>query len=158
MQKIQLKLELEQVMTPLGFGLMAFKDRAKNLAELLTATARIRGDQEAIISMESRLSYNQLVDFIDSLSSNLNHKYGIKKGDRVAIMLQNGWEYAVSFFALMKLGAIAVPLNTAYKGEEFAFQVNDSGSKMVITNSKFMNVLCSFHVKCIFLLFKKIYS
>ena len=141
MQKIQLKLELEQVMTPLGFGLMAFKDRAKNIAELLTATARIRGDQEAIISMESRLSYNQLVDFIDSLSSNLNHKYGIKKGDRVAIMLQNGWEYAVSFFALMKLGAIAVPLNTAYKGEEFAFQVNDSGSKMVITNSKFMNVV-----------------
>ena len=56
-------------------------------------------------------------------------------------MLRNGWEFCVSFFALVKLGAIAVPLNIAYKGEEAAFQLNDSGSIMLIVNPEFRDVI-----------------
>jgi acyl-CoA synthetase (AMP-forming)/AMP-acid ligase II len=56
-------------------------------------------------------------------------------------MLRNGWEFSVSFFALAKIGAIAVPLNTAYKGEEAAFQINDSGSIMLIVDSAFRDII-----------------
>jgi acyl-CoA synthetase (AMP-forming)/AMP-acid ligase II len=56
-------------------------------------------------------------------------------------MLRNGWEFSVSFFASVKLGAIAVPLNTAYKGEEAAFQLNDSGSIVLILDPEFRDVI-----------------
>lgn len=141
MQKIQLNLELVEVTTPLGFRELVIKNRARNLSEILTVTARRFGSRKAIIGPNSSLSYEQFVAFADHLSATLIYTYGIQKGDRVAIMLNNGWEFAVSFFALMKLGAIAVPLNIAYKDEEIAFQLDDSGSSMVITDVQFHHVV-----------------
>jgi len=141
MQKIQGKHKLEEVTTPWGYKEMVYADRPSNLGELLARTAVQHGDQEAIISPDSRLTYKEFDSLVDNLSSALYHKYGIRKGDRVALMLKNGWEFSVSFFALMKLGAIAVPLNVAYKGEEVAFQLNDSGSVLVIVDPDFHDII-----------------
>jgi acyl-CoA synthetase (AMP-forming)/AMP-acid ligase II len=129
------------VTTPWGYNERVYADRAKNLADLLTNTAAEYGDLEGIISPDSRLTYKQFASLVDHVSSGLYHKYGIRKGDRVALMLKNGLEFSVSFFALVKLGAIAVPLNTAYKGEEVAFQLNDSGSMMLIVDPEFRDVI-----------------
>jgi acyl-CoA synthetase (AMP-forming)/AMP-acid ligase II len=118
-----------------------YADRAKNLAELLAKTVAKCGDLEGIISSDSRLTYKQFASLVDHVSLSLYHRYGIRKGDRVALMLRNGWEFSVSFFGLIKLGAIAVPLNIAYKGEEAAFQLNDSGSIVLIVDSEFREVI-----------------
>ena len=141
MQKFPTKHKFVEVTTPWGYNEMVYADRTKNLAELLANTVAKYGDLEGIISTDSRLTYKQFASLVDHVSSGLYHKYGIRKGDRVALMLRNGWEFSVSFFALVKLGAIAVPLNTAYKGEEAAFQLNDSGSMMLIVDSEFRDVI-----------------
>jgi crotonobetaine/carnitine-CoA ligase len=57
---------------------------------------------------------------------------GVGKGDRVATLLENGAEQVISFFAAVKLGAIQVPINTAYKGEFLRHQLVDSGSSVVV--------------------------
>ena len=62
---------------------------------------------------------------------------GITKGDRVAIMLPNIPEFVYSFYALQKLGAIAVPFNTMYKGREVLHILNDSGAKAIIALTNF---------------------
>src|SRR5262245_36160542 len=54
---------------------------------------------------------------------------GVGHGDRVATLLENRAEQVVSFFAAIKLGAIQVPINTAYKGEFLRHQLVDSGAK-----------------------------
>ncbi len=72
---------------------------------------------------------------IDILSNRLAHalsELGVRKGDRVATLLENGPEQVVSFFAAVKLGAIQVPINTAYKGDFLRHQLTDSGSKVVV--------------------------
>src|SRR4030043_2297177 len=141
MRKFPTKYKLVEVTTPWGYNEMVYADRTKNLAELLANTVAKYGDLEGIISADSRLTYKQFASQVNQVSSGLYHKYGIRKGDRVALMLRNGWEFPVSFFALVKIEAIAVPLNTAYKGEEAAFQLNDSGSIMLIVDPEFGDVI-----------------
>ena len=58
-------------------------------------------------------------------------------GDRIATLLDNRAEQVVSFFAALKLGAIQVPINTAYKGEFLRHQLADSGAKVFVFQGDF---------------------
>jgi len=62
---------------------------------------------------------------------------GVEKGDRVAIMLPNIPEFVYAFVATLKLGAVAVPFNTLYKGGEILHILKDSGAKVVIALTNF---------------------
>ena len=62
---------------------------------------------------------------------------GVGHGDRVATLLENRAEQVVSFFAALKLGAVQVPINTAYKGEFLRHQLADSGAKVFIVQGDF---------------------
>lgn len=57
---------------------------------------------------------------------------GVRHGDRVAALMLNSPEIVVTFFATLRLGAIAVPINTAYKGEFLRHQLADCGAKVVV--------------------------
>ncbi len=57
---------------------------------------------------------------------------GVQRGDRVASLVENAPEQVVLFFATVRLGAIAVPINTAYKGEFLRHQLADSGAVVFV--------------------------
>jgi len=120
-----------------------YAGRPKNLAQLLSNTVKNCGDLEGVIITDpaARLTFRQFASTADNVASALYHDYGVRKGDRVALMLRNGLEFAASFFALARLGVITVPLNTALKGEELAFQVADSGAVALIVEPKFHQLM-----------------
>ena len=62
---------------------------------------------------------------------------GVRRGDRVATLLENGPEQVLSFFGALKLGAIQVPINTAYKGEFLRHQLVDSGARVLVVHGDF---------------------
>jgi carnitine-CoA ligase len=62
---------------------------------------------------------------------------GVARGDRVATLLENGPAQVVTFFAALKLGAVQVPVNTAYKGDFLQHQLVDSGSKVIVVQGDF---------------------
>jgi len=62
---------------------------------------------------------------------------GVRPGDRVATLLDNRAEQVVTFFAALKLGAIQVPINTAYKGEFLRHQLADSGSTLLVVQGDY---------------------
>jgi crotonobetaine/carnitine-CoA ligase len=62
---------------------------------------------------------------------------GVGHGDRVATLLENGPEQVISFFAALKLGAIQVPINTAYKGDFLRHVLADSGAKVLVVQGDF---------------------
>ncbi len=77
---------------------------------------------------------------MDLASNRLAHvlrEIGVEHGDRVATLLENRAEQVVSFFATLKLGAVQVPINTAYKGEFLRHQLTDSGAKVFILQGDF---------------------
>lgn len=57
---------------------------------------------------------------------------GVARGDRVATLLENGPEQVVTFFAAARLGAVQVPVNTAYKGEFLLHVLTDSGARAIV--------------------------
>ena len=77
---------------------------------------------------------------MDRESNRLAHTLramGVEHGDRVATLLDNRAEQVISFFAALKLGAVQVPINTAYKGEFLRHQLADSGAKVFFVQGDF---------------------
>ncbi len=77
---------------------------------------------------------------MDLASNRLAHvlqEVGVGHGDRVATLLENRAEQVISFFAALKLGAVQVPINTAYKGEFLRHQLSDSGAKVFVVQGDF---------------------
>jgi long-chain acyl-CoA synthetase len=112
------------------------KNRPKNVVELLHDTVTKYPDIEGFIGGDWRLTYRQFDVIVNRIASGLE-EHGIKRGVHVAVLLGIQVEMALSFFALMKLGAIVVPLNTRFKGEELAYEINDSESKMLIVDEEY---------------------
>lgn len=73
---------------------------------------------------------------------------GLKKGDRVCIMLENSPQFFISYFGVMKAGGIVVPVNTFLKQEEVAYMINDSGAGFFITSQGFDYVAAGIENHC----------
>ena len=65
---------------------------------------------------------------------------GIQKGDRVCLFLPNCIEYVYSWFGLSLIGAISVPVNTAYKRDEMAYILNNAEAKGLVTDPSLADV------------------
>ncbi len=111
-----------------------------SLGKILEDRVKTHKKKSALIFAGKEISYQQLNENINKLANGLKN-LGIDKGDRVAIMLPNIPEFVYSFFAVQKLGAIAVPFNTMYKGREIIHILNDCGAKAIIALSNFASLI-----------------
>ena len=64
---------------------------------------------------------------------------GVCRGDRVAIWAPNVWEWVVAALSAMRVGAILVPINTRYRGQEAAYVLQRSGAKILLTVNGFLD-------------------
>jgi len=62
--------------------------------------------------------------------------WGMQKGDRIAILSENRWEWAVTDFAALAIGAVDVPLYPTLTAEQAAYALKDSGARMVVVSTK----------------------
>jgi long-chain acyl-CoA synthetase len=86
----------------------------------------------AIYYYGTEFTYAEMEHLTNKLANGLKN-IGIKKGDRVAIHMDNCPQYAFGFFALMKLGAVVVQASPMASAKELLAMVNDSGAKGIIT-------------------------
>lgn len=114
---------------------------------MLEETVRRFKKKEALVYEGKTYTY-QDVDAQANRVANGLHSLGIEPGDRVAIMLPNIPEFAFSFFGIQKLGAVAVPFNTLYKGREIIHILNDSGARAVITLTNSANLFNEIKSDC----------
>ena len=108
-----------------------------NLPETFEEFFRInKSDATQYVYGEERYSYNEIYSRACNLGSALIGRYGIKKGDRVAIGMRNYPEWAISFEAITSIGAVAVALNAMWEGQELKAALDNSGSRLVIADSE----------------------
>jgi len=105
-----------------------------NLRLMLEAAAKRYGEKTAVVMDERRLSYAQLDEAANKVANALLGM-GVKKGDRVAMLLSNSPEFAAIYFGVVKIGGIAVPLDTKYKLAELASLFNDAQPKVLVAES-----------------------
>jgi long-chain acyl-CoA synthetase len=115
------------------------------LYEFLAHAAQEHGDSTAVLSsahlpavgrVKRALSYRDLHNLSDALAAALVDM-GIKKGDRVAIVLPNCAQFILSFYAILRAGGVVVATNPTYPPRKLAEQFIDSGVVAVITMSLF---------------------
>ncbi len=125
--------EIETV-TIRGVPTQVWKNALPNVRALI-ALSRNHGQGLATIYEEERVTYDAQHRAAAALAAHFV-KRGIAKGDRVAIAMRNLPEWIIAFLATTALGAIAVPLNAWWKGEELAFGLSDSGARLLIADAE----------------------
>jgi len=98
----------------------------------LEKTAAAHPDDIAMTFNGADTTYAELARKVNRFAGVLRRQ-GVKKGDRVALILVNSPTYVISFFAILKLGAVAVNLSVGITGEELADCLNNSGAKTAVT-------------------------
>ena len=119
----------------LGERIKVFKNRASSLRFLIEVSAFF-GEKEYIIYEDRRVTYAEHLRAVASVAKALQDKYGIGKGDRVAILSANNPEWIVTFWATVSLGAIAVGLNGWWVADEIVYGLEDSKPKLLIGDEK----------------------
>jgi len=88
-------------------------------------------DKTAIIFYGRKIGYRELREKVDRFATALID-LGIKKGDRVALLLLNSPEHIIAFYGVIKTGAIAIPISPVYVSPEIKHQLEDSGAETII--------------------------
>jgi long-chain acyl-CoA synthetase len=113
---------------------------ARNLADLVRAAATTAPGKAALVAGERSTTWTELDRLVDAVAAGLQQR-GLAAGDRIGILLPNSAEFAVAYFAVLRAGLVAMPLNTAYTGAELGFQVADSGALLVFTDESHRSLL-----------------
>jgi acyl-CoA synthetase (AMP-forming)/AMP-acid ligase II len=124
------------------------RKRVVRLSDSLTALAPLTidgmlrhsadrwGDRTAIVDGATRCSYRELHTRSQDVRRGFQ-RLGVIKGDRVAIWLPNRLEWALAFFGAVSAGAVVVPINTALSVDEALYQVEQSGSLVIVVATSF---------------------
>jgi long-chain acyl-CoA synthetase len=103
-----------------------------NIADFLEASADRFPERAAFIFMGKTLTFGELWDQSLRLAAALAD-LGVQKGDRVALFLPNCPQFAVAYYAALKIGAVVTMCSPLNSEAELAYQLNDSGAESIIT-------------------------
>ncbi|OYU33601.1 class I adenylate-forming enzyme family protein [Novosphingobium sp. PASSN1] len=116
-----------------GVPTRVWKNALPDLRAVMAA-ARTHGAADFLVYGDERVSFDAFHRAVAALMAALAAR-GVAKGDRVALAMRNLPEWPVAFMAVAALGAIIVPLNAWWTGEELAFALEDSGARMLIADA-----------------------
>ncbi|HBE45094.1 MAG TPA: AMP-dependent synthetase [Deltaproteobacteria bacterium] len=125
----------------------------KSVNELFDEGVEKWGKKVSINFYGGKITYQELKEKIDRFATAL-YDLGLRKGDRVGILLLNSPEHIIALFAVLKVGAIITPINPMYVSSEIKHQIENSGSETLICQDilyealekaglKFKNVILS---------------
>ena len=94
----------------------------------------------AVYYFDHVITYGEIDRLSDSLAAAFD-AFGMKKGDRIVLDLQNVPQFLVAAYATWKVGAIVVPVNPMYKENELTYFCQDSGAKLFVTLNEIASAL-----------------
>ncbi|MBA3872283.1 MAG: long-chain fatty acid--CoA ligase [Anaerolineae bacterium] len=96
--------------------------------------------------VSSSVSYQELDQYSDALAAGLVDM-GLKKGDRVALVMPNISAFVISYYGVLKAGGVVAATNPTYPADKMQFQINDCDAPIVITMSLFYNTVKQIQAK-----------
>src|SRR5574343_225077 len=111
-----------------------------SLVDLLDTSFKKNADKAAYLMMGKSVSFAQVDEASRALAAYLQG-LGLEKGDRVALMLPNLFQYPVAVAAVLRAGFVVVNVNPLYTPRELEHQLRDSGAKAIVIIENFASVL-----------------
>ncbi|RJF98642.1 AMP-binding protein [Noviherbaspirillum saxi] len=113
------------------------KNEQRTLGACLSMQASLRPDSEFIVFGDQSWSYRQFDEWVTTIAGGLV-ALGLKKGDKLAIMLPNCPEFMALWFACARIGLVEVTLNTGYRGPLLRHVVEHSDSRMAVMSQEYL--------------------
>jgi long-chain acyl-CoA synthetase len=126
--------EMEEVVIR-GIPTRTWKTAPPTLRTVLELSVA-HGDQTFLVYEDERITFTEHFRLATGLAGVLIDRYGVKKGDRVAIAMRNLPEWVIAFWAAIAAGAVVVPVNAWWTGPELAYGLNDSGTTVVFVDEE----------------------
>lgn len=111
-----------------------------SIFSLLEDSARKYPQATCTIFKGAKITYAQMNEMTDTLAAGLA-SLGVKKGDRVGIMMPNIPQFVLAYFAILKLGGVVVAMNPTYPAPELVQPLNDAEIEVALVMSKFYNTI-----------------
>jgi len=137
--------EMEEVVIR-GIPTRVWKNAPPTLRDVVSI-GRAHGDKVFLVHEDERVTFEAFHRGVANFARALADK-GVKKGDRVAIVMRNLPEWPVAFYAAACLGAIVTPLNAWWTGPELEYGLTDSGSKVCIVDVERFDRLAEHFPNC----------
>ena len=118
-----------------GIPTKVWKNCPATLADILTLS-RGHGDKTFLVYEDERTTFEEHFLACAHLATILRDRFAVREGDRIAIAMRNFPEWSVAFWAASAAGAVVVPLNAWWTGEELQYGLSDSGSKILIADEE----------------------
>ncbi|MEO9383990.1 long-chain-fatty-acid--CoA ligase [Chromobacterium phragmitis] len=113
----------------------------QSVTEVFDRSVKKFSSRPAMACMDKVLSYAELDALSGRFASFLQHRLGVKKGDRVAIMMPNLLQYPIAVFGTLRAGGVVVNVNPLYTPRELEHQLKDSGAETIVILENFAGVL-----------------
>jgi long-chain acyl-CoA synthetase len=118
-----------------GVPVRTWKNAPRSLRDVFVAS-RAHGDQTFLVYEGEHLSFADHYRAASAFAAALRDRFGIAKGDRVAIAMRNYPEWSIAFWGAAAVGAVVVPLNAWWKGGELEYGMKDSGSRFLVADEQ----------------------
>ena len=119
----------------LGIRIPVYQQRPHDLRAMLQQSVTRYGQRDCLVQDEVRWTFADFARYVDNVAGELQRRWNISSGQRVAILLTNRLEFAVAYYAAVTIGAIAVVLNARCKAPELEFMLRDAEPRVLITES-----------------------
>ena len=121
--------------------------RDRTIGQVLADRARRTPDRPFLRFGDQRLTFGEVEAWSARVAARLAAR-GVIQGSRVGIMMPNGVEYVVTWLAVVRMGAIVVPVNTGYQERDLGFVLRDSGARVVVTVALHLPLLDRIWTEC----------
>ncbi len=101
-----------------------------SIYEQFEKVSRDFSEKTALVYLGKKYSFFQLHEAVESLASNL-HRLGVAKGSKAILYLSNCPQWVIAWFALMRIGAVAVPISPIYTPIDLKYMAKDSGAETI---------------------------
>lgn len=108
--------------------------------QLLRMAAYRNPDRCAIVYHNLYFTYREVVSMVNSIANGL-HNLGLRKGDKVCLLMTNRPEYTVTFIAAASIGLVVSPMNPAYKDREVGYQLENSEARAIVIQRELLPLL-----------------
>ncbi|WP_140918517.1 long-chain-fatty-acid--CoA ligase FadD [Limnobaculum xujianqingii] len=115
--------------------------RYSSLADMFENAVNRFADQPAYINQGKVMTFRRLEKRSRAFAAYLQNSLGLKKGDRVAVMMPNLLQYPIVLFGILRAGMVVVNVNPLYTPRELEHQLNDCGAKAIVIVSNFAHTL-----------------
>ena len=116
-------------------------DKYQSIAEVFNKTCEKFADKRAFSNFDYAITYRELEGLTRDFAAYLQQDLGLRKGDRIALMMPNILQYPIALYAALRIGLVVVNVNPLYTSRELIHQLNDTGTRAILVLSNFAHTL-----------------